>query len=76
MPPAEEERSARRQPGSKREDRIPAIIDEKCQVAADKLDSEGDKWRDQEKAKHQKRFNASSDEKEVGIIRTCMQNEK
>ena len=29
------------------------------------MDSKGDKWRDQEKAKHQKRFNASSDEKEV-----------
>ena len=36
---------------------------------ADKLDPEGDKWRDQEKAKYQKRFNASSDENEVG---TCM----
>ena len=46
------------------------------EVAADKLDSEGDKRRDQEKAKHQKRFYASSDEKAVGIIRTCMQNEK
>ena len=40
------------------------------EVAADKLDSEGDKCTNQEKAKHQKRFNTSSDEKEVGIIWT------
>jgi len=38
------------------------------EVAADKLDAEGDKCRDQEKAKHQKRFNTSSDEKKLGLF--------